>query len=416
MFKYIQQNIKFTDQEKQSLKDGAVDLATTGSILHDFKVMLDYIIANQPSITKSHQLRLQVLNELNEQMKRPLQHDLKRAIQKSFPNLSGLYLILRASGLTFVIINGKTAKLVVDETALSAWYELNPTEQYFTLFESWLLRGTSEILGDSRGGRMPLNNCLDLFAQFSWKSSTLSSNGDSYFMKYSPEWHNLALLEMFGMVTVKVGDVVAGKGWQPEEVSPTLFGRAMFGLLAGEVSRDMDLLYGFNDVSTIPRGKLQPLFQPYFPAWQHNLEQKETPAFRDGLYIFKASLSGRVWRRIAVPAEYSLEGLGGVILRAFEFDNDHLHRFVYRNQLGAKTAVNHDYMDDGPFTSDVQVGDVPLRVGASMLFNFDFGDNWHFDVVLERIDSDTDIDGASILESHGDAPPQYHYYDEDDEL
>ncbi len=412
MFKYIKKQ-ELSAQDKQTVINTKINLSTTGSILHDFYVMLDYVVTNQPSVTKNHLFRSTELRELNARMKRPLQHNLKRAIQKSYPNLNGLYLILRASGLTFVIMHNRTAKLVVDESALNRWHGLNPTEQYFTLLESWLVRSTNEIIGGDRSRGLPLNNCLELFARFSWESDTLTRDGDAYFMKYTPEWHNLALLEMFGMITIKVGNVAAGKGWQPAEVSPTSFGKVMFNLLHDEALRDNDLLFGFDDVSTVPYGKLQPLFQPYFPAWQRNLELKETAVFRDGLYIFKASLPGRIWRRIVVPAQYSLEFLGSAILNAFDFDNDHLHRFIYRDRIGGKTVVNHPYMRELPFTSDIRVGDVPLPVGASMLFHFDFGDDWHFEITLERIDSDTSVNKSTILDSHGDAPLQYPSYDDE---
>ncbi len=47
-----------------------------------------------------------------------------------------------------------------------------------------------------------------------------------------------------------------------------------------------------------------------------------------------------------------------------------------------------------------------------MLYNYDFGDNWHFNVVLERIDpSDPSVDGYRIDQSVGKSPEQYGGWD-----
>jgi hypothetical protein len=69
-------------------------------------------------------------------------------------------------------------------------------------------------------------------------------------------------------------------------------------------------------------------------------------------------------------------------------------------------------MDEGPFTSEMRIGDVPMRAGQTMTFLFDFGDNWEFDVTLEQVDPDRVTKKAEILESHGEAPEQYPNWEE----
>jgi hypothetical protein len=60
-----------------------------------------------------------------------------------------------------------------------------------------------------------------------------------------------------------------------------------------------------------------------------------------------------------------------------------------------------------PWTDQVLVGDVPLRIGQTMTYVFDFGDWWEFDVTLECIDPDRSIETPVILEEHGEPPEQY---------
>ncbi len=58
------------------------------------------------------------------------------------------------------------------------------------------------------------------------------------------------------------------------------------------------------------------------------------------------------------------------------------------------------------------MGEVPLRIGQTMTFLFDFGDNWEFDVVLEAVDSNRAVQVAEVIETHGDPPEQYRYDDD----
>ena len=128
-------------------------------------------------------------------------------------------------------------------------------------------------------------------------------------------------------------------------------------------------------------------------------------------HLFKVAL-GRLWFRIAVPATLTLEWLASAILKAVKFDSDHLYHFEYENPFGAIERINHDFIDEGPWASDVRVGDAPLRVGQKMTYLYDFGDNWEFEVTLEQVDRDQTIKKLRVLEMHGSPPEQYPNWDE----
>ncbi|MGH9840010.1 MAG: plasmid pRiA4b ORF-3 family protein [Blastocatellia bacterium] len=146
---------------------------------------------------------------------------------------------------------------------------------------------------------------------------------------------------------------------------------------------------------------------PYFPEWQNSLTLPPSGEPRDGLFTFKVSL-GKIWRRIVVPGHSSLESLQSTIQHAYDFDNDHLHCFIYKDRFGRTVWVKHYDMDEPPFSDQVTIGDTPLRPGDTMQYLFDFGDRWEFGVLLEAIDPpDPQIKGAEIIESHGKAPKQY---------
>jgi hypothetical protein len=172
-------------------------------------------------------------------------------------------------------------------------------------------------------------------------------------------------------------------------------------------------LFRFDNPAQIQPGQLQPILQPYFPEWQENVQWPQ-PTFRQGTHTFLVSLSKDIWRRIAIAGDAYLEALVYAILRAFKFDSDHLYRFIYNNHLGTSEHVNHPYTAEGPFTDEVRVGEVPLEVGDTMWFNFDFGDNWYFELKLESVaEEGKELKRPKTLESHGKAPEQYPSYDDE---
>jgi Plasmid pRiA4b ORF-3-like protein len=90
--------------------------------------------------------------------------------------------------------------------------------------------------------------------------------------------------------------------------------------------------------------------------------------------------------------------------------------FKYPDPLGSTAEIAHPYAaseHNVPSGDQVQVGAVPLPVGESMVFHFDFGDDWMFDVKLEEIrPPDPKLKKPKLLESHGKAPKQYPDWDE----
>ena len=404
------QDIGFSSEHKRVLQELAIQESSPGTILCDFEALLDYLREGDLSITSTHQLPLRVLSEINAHLTHPLQLGLKRPQQKSYPHIHGLYLLVRASGLTCIGGTSKKPLLLVDEAVFRVWASLNPTERYGILLETWLLRGKPEIIGEriSRLFLIPENfqDWVHFFAQIPEEGLQIADNRDTELrLRYTPGLYNLGLLELFGLISVQHGSPEAGKGWRIERVYHTRLGVALLALLHTEFFGDFDNILELKEEGEVPFGVLQPVLQPYLSEWKNNLSVPKW-TFREGTHTFKVSL-GRIWRRIAIPAAQTLDALADTILNAVEFDHDHLYRFSYENRFGALESVHHPYMDEGPWTSEVLVGDVPLRVGQTMVYLFDFGDQWEFDVTLEQVDRDMVVKEPVIIETHGEPPEQY---------
>ena len=411
MFQMSSQKLEVSSEHERLLRDLAIDETGPGTIVQDFAALLAYLKGRDLRATGRHQLPLRALPEINARLVRPLQLGLTRPVQKSYPHINGLYLLVRASGLVAIGGTPKKSVLVVGDAVYRVWESLNPTERYCTLLETWLLRGHPEIIG---GDRSPAFLVPETFSYWNGFFHRIPDEGmqvagddpaDAH-IRYLLGWHNLGLLELFGLVSVRHGSPEPGEGWRAERVWRTPLGDALLAALYVGFFGDFGNILQLGSEEYVPFGVLQPVLQPYFPAWQKCLAVP-TWTFRDGVYVFKASLRG-IWRRIAVPAGASLNGLSSAILNAYEFDHDHLHEFSYENRFGVREHVNHPFMDEGPWTNEVRVGDVPLGIGQTMTYVFDFGDWWEFDVTLERVDPpDASLEGPTVSETHGEAPDQY---------
>jgi len=402
--------VGFSRRHKRLLQKTVIDENVPGTVLRDFEAFLTFVQERELPLTGMHQLPRRTLPEINTRLARPLQIGLTRPLQKSYPHIHGLYLLLRASGLTVVRGTDRKPRLVVDGAVRRDWDGMNPTERYCTLLETWLVRGHPQIVGEESHGWLHILQTFHqvqlFFLRLPGGGLPVAGNKNAEgSLRYRPGLHNLALLELFGLVAVRHGPPEPGKGWRIERVERTPLGDALLAALHAGFFGDVDNLLALESNDPLPFGVLQPALQPYFPAWQKNLSLPEW-ASREGAHVFIVSL-GRIWRRIALPARLTLDDLASAILNSVRFDQDHLYQFSYRSRFGTEEQVQHPYMDKGPWTSEMSIGDVPLRVGQTMTFLFDFGDMWEFGVTLERVDPEMAIGKPVVLEKHGNPPEQY---------
>jgi hypothetical protein len=135
----------------------------------------------------------------------------------------------------------------------------------------------------------------------------------------------------------------------------------------------------------------------------------------------------KVWREIEVAANQTLADLGEAIPLAFDFDDPHLWAFFLSGKPWDKKSEYGLISDDaGPFAAPngkatrVLIRDVPYpgkQRDKEFLFLFDFGDEWHFGVTLTGTlpAVQPGVEYPRVSAAHGDAPPQYPDFDEDEE-
>ena len=110
------------------------------------------------------------------------------------------------------------------------------------------------------------------------------------------------------------------------------------------------------------------------------------------IYQFRVTLleiEPPIWRRIQVPADYSFWDLHVAIQDSMGWLDYHLHEFKLRKPRGRK--VVEIGIPDTETDRDVLPGwEVPIStyftgLGVRAAYDYDFGDDWHHEVLLEGI-------------------------------
>lgn len=230
-------------RHQQVLRDQLIDNTSPGSILHDFSVLLESLQPDGLQASGTYQLLpIKILDQLNSQLARPIEHGLTRPQQKSFPHINGLYLLLRTTGLARAERRGAKHFLVLDQTGLDSWHSLNLTEQYCTLLETWLLRWSGEITGERHG---PFQHPRTQWSQFFQRIPAqglkiVGDKNEENIINFMPGLIIIALLELFGCVSVKDAPAVKGKGWQIATVHKTPWGQALEQLLTSSLQNNFE--------------------------------------------------------------------------------------------------------------------------------------------------------------------------------
>ena len=104
------------------------------------------------------------------------------------------------------------------------------------------------------------------------------------------------------------------------------------------------------------------------------------------IYTLKVSLRGlrpAIWRRVEVPADSSLFDVHRTLQAAMGWTDSHLHQFIHQGiYYGAP-----DREFGMPVVSErrTRLGDLLRHPKDRLIYEYDFGDSWEHDVVLEGV-------------------------------
>ena len=104
------------------------------------------------------------------------------------------------------------------------------------------------------------------------------------------------------------------------------------------------------------------------------------------VYVIKVTLLGispPVWRRALVHRDITLRNLHKTLQTVMGWTNSHLHQFVFNSQKYSdpKFGLGAGIIDE----SRTRLGDVICIPGARLLYEYDFGDGWQHELLLEEV-------------------------------
>lgn len=121
----------------------------------------------------------------------------------------------------------------------------------------------------------------------------------------------------------------------------------------------------------------------------------------------------KVYRELEIYGDWSLHELAALILKSVKFEFDHCCGF-YSNlkkmqDSEEKYEIFVDYGHESPEGAKSLKGSLiqdVFEVKKKMLFYFDYGDNWEFEVTCLKV-TDKELTKNGIIKTEGKAPKQY---------
>ena len=107
------------------------------------------------------------------------------------------------------------------------------------------------------------------------------------------------------------------------------------------------------------------------------------------IYQLKVTLMGSrppIWRRLQVSAKTDLETLHMILQIAFGWTDSHLHQFRIDGQSYSLPEFGLDeFGDEIQNERRAKLGQVVLEARKKFIYEYDFGDSWEHQVVVEKV-------------------------------
>ena len=152
---------------------------------------------------------------------------------------------------------------------------------------------------------------------------------------------------------------------------------------------------------------------------------KKAVTKKDTVFVFDVQMiqyppkGKKIVRTIAISGKKSLYQFAGAIIKSFDFFFDHCFAFysdVHKHPTSDQKEIYELFVDIGEEPTaphalgvkKVKVEEVFTEIGKTMLFMFDYGDDWRFAVELKKVRPMVASEKLPMVEKKiGKAPLQY---------
>jgi len=129
-------------------------------------------------------------------------------------------------------------------------------------------------------------------------------------------------------------------------------------------------------------------------------------------YQIQISLRGskpRIWRRVLISSDLLLPDFHTIIQITMGWTNSHLHQFIKNRIFYSERVAEDDFWDNMSNVdySKIKISDLLKKEKDKIIYEYDFGDSWEHDIILEKIkDSGLKKIISTCLTGKNNCPPE----------
>src|SRR5258708_6931907 len=137
----------------------------------------------------------------------------------------------------------------------------------------------------------------------------------------------------------------------------------------------------------------------------------ENPRTTDAIYQLKVALQEiepPIWRQIQVPSSITLAQLHNVLQEAMGWENYHLYDFDAAGQHFGEPDPDDDFNDRNVIDAGAtKLSTVASQVGATLRYEYDFGDGWEHEIIVERVmEPEKSVHYPVVIDGERACPPE----------
>lgn len=394
----------------------SIDNQVIKMFLEDFNTFIDYLNSNIVTISKAKKhISPKLLYKINELMHVKQDNIAERSTQLSYPRLH-LFCNLAVSGKLVKEENIKSNKIsLIPTERLHMFNELNATEKYIFLLETFWVDCDFEKMQYQTYDWMNVVTVKRTVKHLVDEKANATIDFD---VQFSIDRTILLYFSYFGLIDVKEyknKEDKSVRSFTPSEIVISDLGQKVFKVLDKE--RDIEK-WNVPFRKQCGEWKIdfnQEFSEPFKSLFEKGELKKTLPRdkheFKEGIYTFKVSLDRNTWVEIKMSSHHLLNDLHDYIQDAFDFDNDHMYSFFMDGRAWSHNKFTCPMDYESPYADKVKIGEIGLYKKQRILYLFDFGDEWRFDVEVFDIEgSNIKLLRPQIIERKGEPPEQYPFF------
>ncbi len=115
----------------------------------------------------------------------------------------------------------------------------------------------------------------------------------------------------------------------------------------------------------------------------------------------------KIWRRILVPSDLLLPDFHKIIQTTMGWTNTHLHQFIKNRTFYIQKDDDFWEETNNVDYSEVKISDLLKKEKDKIIYEYDFGDGWEHDIILEKIDTNRENQNIPVcLDGKNNCPPE----------